>query len=150
MKNGKWNYSENIIYRVVLVKLHRVTEPPAHWQNAFEGQERQAVEITKADESYSFWIDNADGSGLSKVEAGGGPGSMSRHFIPAAFEIIKEIPEAEWQTWAPHICKATDAAVEEWQKTNVPEAWEKIQALKQAWAKSQMNRKNIKQDSNPK
>jgi len=45
MKKGKWNYIEDILYTVVLVRLHEVEGTPLHWQNVFAGQERQVVEV---------------------------------------------------------------------------------------------------------
>lgn len=139
MKKGFWNYTEPVTYRVVLVKLLAVDQPRMHWQNALAGEERQAVEITQHAEqgdcgNYVFLIDNGDGSGLLKLEAGGGPGSMHRSV--QNFELIGEVTETEWQQWDPQLCKLTDLRVEAWQAENYPEDFAKLKALQASWANS--------------
>lgn len=126
MKKGKWNYTEEIEYTVLLVKLLPVEKPPMHWQNAFAGEERQVVKITHGD--YSFYIDNEDGSGLHKISRGGGPDSYSAHI--EGFDIIRDLPEQEWNQWDiekhDEFRKKSDA----WAAKHFPEEHKKVQALK--------------------
>jgi len=143
MKKGFWNYTEPTEYRVVLVRLAAVADPPLAWQNAFAGQTRQAVEVTDQ-KGYKFYIDNGDGSGLDKAESRGGPGQMSRHIQPGAFEIVAQVDEAQWQRLDAQLWRDTDAAVEAWQKANHPQEYERLQALREAWASSRLNPKNVK------
>lgn len=143
MKNGFWNYTEPVIYRVVLVKILAVEKPPLSWQNAFVEQTRQAVEITDQ-KGNKFYIDNGDGTGLDKAESGGGPGQMSRHLQSGAFEILAKIDEAVWQRVDAQLWRDTDAKIDAWQKANHPEEWQKLQDLKESWAKSKFNPKNVK------
>lgn len=139
MKQGFWNYTEPVTYRVVLVELFPVKEPPMHWQNAFAGQKRQAVEISYKGKT-PFYIDNGDGSGLLKMEERGGPGSMSRHVSEHNFTIVNYfIPEAGWQRWDPEKCKADEETVATWQKTHFPAEFERVEALRKSWADSPMN-----------
>lgn len=142
MKNGFWNYTEPVTYRVVLVKLMPVKEPVLHWQNAFAGHTRQAVEIEGADTSVKFYIDNGDGQGLFKAENRGGPEYGSRHLQPGAFEIVAQVDEAQWQQINAGLYLETETAVEKWQKETHPTEWQKVQDLKAAWEKSGFNPKN--------
>lgn len=131
MKKGFWNYTEEIEYTVILVKLLKQLSPPLHWQNAFEGQERQVVAITckRTDGSKEqFWIDNEDGSGLRKIEKGGGPDSYSAHL--GSFEFIRELPESEWQEYSPLIHKLQREICDNWQRTNYPEDFKRMEALR--------------------
>lgn len=136
MNKAFWNYDEPVTYRVIVVKLLKVEETPMHWQNAFEGEHRQVVEITH--NGKSFMIDNADGSGISKLEARGGPWSMSRHI--GAFEFIGDVPLEMAQQWSPQKCAIIDKQVDSWQETNHPEMYKRMQALKAAWAGSPMKK----------
>lgn len=133
MKKGKWNYSEDIEYRVILVKLHHVSDPKMHWQNAFVGEERQVVEISTktANGIYVFLIDNNDGYGLLKISRGGGPDSFSAH-VDGGFDFVKELPENEWQQTSKVLHDRDRAIVNEWQKTNFPDEFEKLEALRNA------------------
>jgi hypothetical protein len=131
MKKGYWNYTEPVEYRIVSVRLLKVAATPLHWQNAFEGQIRQVVEVTH--NGRSFHIDNADGSGLKKLEARGGPDSMSRHVD--ALEFVGPIPNNQIQQWDPAKCRIIDAQVDEWQKTNYPEEHKMLEALKASFQK---------------
>lgn len=128
MKKGKWNYSEDIEYRVVLVKLLKVHETPMHWQNAVAGKERQVVEVHARNNTSVFHIDNQDGSGLFKIAKGGGPDSYSAHL--GEFVFIREIPEPEWQQWNPLLHIQLREECECWQKENYPEKFEQMQSLK--------------------
>lgn len=142
-KNGFWNYTEPVTYRVVLVKLAAVEKPPLSWQNAFAGQTRQAVEITYKGQPH-FYIDNGDGQGLLKAENRGGPEYGSRHLHDGAFEIVAEVDEAQWQKYDNVKYWETEFSVQAWQKTNHPEEFQKLQDLKEAWAQSKHNPKNKK------
>lgn len=136
MEKAFWNYTEPVTYRVIVVKLLKVEETPMHWQNAFEGEHRQVVEITH--NGRAFMIDNADGSGLLKLEAGGGPGSMSRHV--GTFEFIGDVPLEMAQQWSPQKCHVINKQVDSWQQTNHPEMHKKMEALKASWAASPMKK----------
>lgn len=126
MKPGKWNYTEDIEYTVVLVKILQAQHTPMHWQNAFVGEHRQAVQIHHG--SHRFWIDNQDGSGLQKIACGGGPGSYSAHL--AEFEFIRELPESEWQQWDPLLHRKHREVVAAWQKEHFPEEFERMEGLR--------------------
>lgn len=131
MKKGKWNYTEDIYYKVILVRLHKVEEPPMHWQNAFAGQERQVLDIwytIKGVEKH-FYIDNYDGSGLLKISKGGGPDSYSAHV--SGFSYLRDLPESEWQQFDKHRYEISRVLVDEWQKTNFPEDFKKMEALRE-------------------
>jgi hypothetical protein len=130
MKKGFWNYTEEIEYTVVLVKILPVEKPPMHWQNAFVGQERQAVKVSYKD--YSFLIDNADGSGLKKIAARGGPDSY--HASIEANEFIRDLPESEWQQFDKFKFDRYRFLSDAWQKEKYPEEYKKIQALKEGLA----------------
>jgi hypothetical protein len=142
MKNGFWNYTEPVTYRVVLVKLMPVKEPVLHWQNAFAGQTRQAVEINYKGQ-LPFYIDNGDGQGLLKAESRGGPEYGSRHIQGGAFEIVGQVDEAQWQHLEGGLYRETQAAIDTWQKETHPAEWQKVQELKAAWEKSKFNPKNV-------
>lgn len=131
MKKGKWNYSQDIEYTVIEVKLLPVPSTKMHWQNAFAGDVRQVVAIKYRKpngELHQFWIDNQDGSGLQKIYAGGGPGSYSAHV--EAFEFIRELPESEWQKWDPILHSYYRTKHTEWALRNHPEEWEKMERLR--------------------
>jgi hypothetical protein len=83
-----WNYLPATA-RVVYVMIHEVEKPPFHWQNAFVGERRQAIEVTQ--DGYSFMIDNNDGMGWAKLLRGGGPDSDSKHLL--ACTILEECPQ---------------------------------------------------------
>lgn len=112
MKKGKWNYTENIEYTVLLVKVLAVKEPKMHWQNAFVNEERQVV-LVKCKGGHQFWIDNQDGSGLLKISKGGGPDSYSAHINE--FEFIRELQEREWQQFDKIKFELSRMKVEDWQ-----------------------------------
>lgn len=138
MKKGKWNYSEGIEYRVILVKIHAVKEKPMYWQNAFEGQERQIVEVEYFHPDGSkglFWLDNQDGTGLAKIEKGGGPDSYSAHLEENTFDFIRELEESEWQYFDVLIYNLNRAQVDEYQKTNFPKDYEEMQSFKRSFMK---------------
>ena len=137
MKKGKWNYTEDINYKVILVRLQAVEEKPMYWQNAFAGELRQVVEVTTEKGDYTFHIDNADGSGLLKILKGGGPDSYSAHV--SGFTFIKELPENEWQLPDQLLWETNQQRVEDWQRTNYPEEFKRMEALKKTI--SQYNRK---------
>lgn len=143
MKKGFWNYIEPVEYRVILVRLLPVKAPLLHWQNAFAGHCRQAVEIAYPDKP-SFYIDNGDGQGLFKVESRGGPECGSRHIQPGAFEIISHVDESQWQQLEGGLYRETEATIDNWQKETHPEEWKKMQQLKQAWDNSKLNPKNLR------
>lgn len=126
MKKGKWNYTEDIEFTVIQVKILKTPTMPMHWQNAFIGEHRQAVRIDHG--NHRFWIDNQDGSGLHKIAVGGGPGSYSAHL--AEFHFIRELPESEWQQWDPILHRKHREAVDAWQKANFPEEFERMQELR--------------------
>lgn len=130
MKKGKWNYTEDIEYRVVLVRLHKTDERPMHWQNALVGELRQVVEVNynRDGETKAFYIDNQDGSGLKKISAGGGPDSYSAHV--AGFDLISEVPESEWQQWDPVLHKTERDKCDAWQAANFPVEFERMKGLR--------------------
>jgi hypothetical protein len=132
MQQGFWNFTEPVQYRVLNVEFLPVPETLLHWQNAFVGQTGQVLEINYAGKS--FYIDNRDGSGLRKIEAGGGPNSMSRHV--GSMVVLGELQEKDWQAWDPAICEDLEKKVVAWQKANHPEEFKKLQALKDAWNNS--------------
>ncbi len=143
MKTGFWNYTEPVEYRVVLVKLMPVKEPKLHWQNAFAGVTRQAVEINYKGQ-LPFYIDNGDGQGLLKAESRGGPECGSRHIQGGAFEIVAVVDESQWQHLEGSLYRETEEAIEKWQRETHPAEWEKVQQIKAAWQKSKFNPKNVK------
>lgn len=130
MKTGKWNYTEDITYRVVNVRLAAVPEHPMYWQNAFAGETVQAVEITAG--KHSWLIDNSDGSGLRKIERGGGPDSYSAH-IDVCFEVLDEVPEAKWNAYDVEAHKSRHALVEAYQQKADPVEYEKLRAMKESF-----------------
>lgn len=131
MKQGKWNYTEDIEYDVILVRLHEAKEPKTHWQNAFAGQERQVVRVAYEDKfgkQKRFFIDNQDGSGLRKIDRGGSPDSY--HASIDGFDLIRELPESEWQRWDPALHQKSQADADEWMKKNYPEDYEQMLSLR--------------------
>lgn len=145
MKKGKWNYTENIDYRVVIVRIE-ATPNKMHWQNAFMGEMREVVEIISRrprETPYTFYIDNADGSGLLKIARGGGPDSMSRHLDVENIYVQSAVDPDKWQHWDVGKCLAIDQEVDEYQKKADPEKYAELEALKAAWLVSPMNPKNV-------
>ncbi len=131
MKKGKWNYTEHIQYKVVLVKLLPVPETPMHWQNAFAGQERQVVWINYDFPGETpFLIDNQDGSGLLKISRGGGPDSYSAHI--GHYEFIRDLPESEWISWSKVLHDVNRKKVDDWQEEHFPEEFARMNKLRQA------------------
>jgi hypothetical protein len=126
---GKWNYTEPIDYRVIVVRLLPVPGTPLHWQNVFAGEHRQVVEITHSD-GCVFMIDNADGSGLLKIKNGGGPDSMSRHV--EGCEFIGLVPDDQAQQFNEIKCRAIDMQVDTWQQERYPEEWKRLESLRKA------------------
>ena len=143
MKNGFWNYTEPVTYRIVLVKLLPVKQPVLHWQNAFAGQTRQAVEINYEGQ-LPFYIDNGDGQGLFKVESRGGPEHGSRHIQGGAFEIVAQVDEAQWNRITAGAYLESEKTIQDWQKTNYPAEYQRVQELKESWEKSKFNPKNVR------
>lgn len=135
MKKGKWNYTEDIEFMVVVVKPKAVAEPKMHWQNAFIGEERQAVEVIH--NGRSFFIDNKDGSGLRKIERGGGPDSY--HASIEDFEFVKVLPENEWQQWDEKKHDQERWIAQSWQKATYPEEFAKIEALRKSFEETKNN-----------
>lgn len=65
-----WNGERIRCRRVVVIVAD--AESPAYWARKYVGQERHAVEVIYG--GHTFYIDNENGSGWSKVRfAGGGP-----------------------------------------------------------------------------
>jgi hypothetical protein len=127
MKQGKWNYIEDITYRVVNVRLLPVSDPKMHWQNAFAGEIIQAVEVTGRGES--FLISNQDGSGLRKIHRGGGPDSGSWHI--ADHELLDEVTdESLWFSYDPALWDAIERKSDAWSAKHFPEEHKRSQALK--------------------
>lgn len=129
MKKGNWNYTEPILYTVVQVLIGEVDSKPMHWQNAFAGELRQAVKIS-AENGYTFYIDNEDGSGLLKIQRGGGPDSYSAH-LDVHFKVIRELPEIEWQHFDLEKHKAKINSVDLYQQEKNPIEFERLQSLLQ-------------------
>jgi hypothetical protein len=128
MKKGFWNYTQPINYTVCLVKILPVENPVGHWQNAFIGEERQAVLIYHQD--YEFLIDNSDGYGLKKIYAGGGPDSYSAHL--SNYEILGPIPESEWNQPDEKRHRENQKKVDAWLEQQNGEEFKKIKALREA------------------
>lgn len=132
MKKGFWNYTEPIIYTVILAKIKKVDDPPLHWQNAFVGEERQIVEIMH--ENDCFYIDNGDGSGLKKIAEGGG--FRSYHASVDNFDLIRELPEDEWQQPDPVKREEDKRKVEAWQRENYPEHFRQLERLMKSFKRT--------------
>jgi len=128
MKKGKWNYSEEIYYKVVLVRIAEQHDTPMSWQNAFAGMVRQAVAIESEGGQHRFLIDNEDGTGLLKILRGGGPDSYSAHI--GIHEIIEDVPESEWIQYDPVLHKRQRGMVDAWQQANFPEDFARMQKLR--------------------
>lgn len=136
MKNGFWNYTEPILYTVILVRIKKVDDPPLHWQNAFEDEERQVVVIVpeKITDDDRFYIDNGDGSGLQKIAEGGG--FRSYHASVSDFEYIRELPEDEWQQPDPVKREEHKKKVEAWQRENYPEHFRQLDRLRKSFKRT--------------
>ncbi len=131
MKKGKWNYTENIEYRVVLVELHKVDNPVLHWQNAFTGETHQAVEVY-CQNGYKFLIHNEDGSGLLKITNGGGPDSYHASIDYANCEVLQEVPPEAWIKFRDDLREITTQRIKAWQKENHPEEYEYLRKMLKA------------------
>ena len=132
MRKGFWNYSEPVVYRFIVVKLLPVADQSMHWQNAFAYEKRQVLEVVHG--GRSFFIDNQDGSGRHKILAGGGPDSMNRHV--AGHEFVSEVPDGQEEKYDHARRKIEDEKIEAWQKKHFPAQYEKVLAMKAAWASS--------------
>ena len=132
MKKGNWNYTEDIMWRVVFIKLLPVSEPKAHWQNALAGQKVQAIEVSYPKQA-PFLIFNDDGTGHYKVTHGGGPNlphrSIDKH------EFISEVPESQVMEYDPIIETWINSICDDWCKANHPDVWERLKALKEGLKK---------------
>jgi hypothetical protein len=75
-----WNFKPTParIVRVIVGKSPR----PTWWCAAFEGQEREAVEVTYG--GAKFYLDNEDGSGWEKVTDGRGGPNWSHSELPVS------------------------------------------------------------------
>lgn len=128
MKKGKWNYTEDILFTVVNVRLGVIPEKPLHWQNALVGEIIQAVQIIPRTGG-DFFISNEDGSGLRKIEKGGGPDSYSAH-LDGPFELLEDVPEEKWYKWDGFVHALLNIAFDEWAQKNHPEEFAKLQELR--------------------
>ena len=76
------------IVRVIIAKAER----PTFWYASLEGMEREAVEISEANQAgeQPFYLDNADGSGWLKVTKGKGS-MMYGHRNLAVERVIADV-----------------------------------------------------------
>ncbi len=131
MKKGKWNYTQDITYEVILVRLLKSEKTPCHWQNAFVGEIRQVVKVHPEGQD-EFYIDNEDGSGLLKIERGGGPDSYSAHVGP--FEWLSVVPEKDWIQWNKEKHLKLRQRSDDWMKENHLQVYERMQSMKKTIA----------------
>jgi len=104
---GYWNGEAKAKFRVVVVEVgDEPEESKEHfkkfypnqkkylWFAPFIGETRQVVEVVYADET--FYLDNADGTGIYKVTKGlGSPHCGHSSLYPA--KILHEVPKKYWQ-----------------------------------------------------
>ncbi|MBN8668746.1 MAG: hypothetical protein J0M30_14710 [Chitinophagales bacterium] len=135
-REGKWNYTEDIQYRVLKVIIKPVESNKMHWQNAFAGKFRQIVEIKHKDYP-PFYIDNEDGSGLRKIAKGGGPDSY--HADVSDFDFVEFVPQMLWFAWDPMKHKILGIIVDKYQKEVCPEEYEKLKQLQESLIKFKSN-----------
>ena len=135
MRQGKWNGTENIKYQVVTYKV-MPGDIPTWWQNAFIGTERQGILITHVDKigiplSAPFLIDNQDGAGWVKIQAGGTPNLSHRSISGEALVDYSEIPENEINKVFNFNQYTEDNKIfEDYLKVNHPEDYEKLKRMK--------------------
>lgn len=137
---GYWNYTEEITYRVIVVRLLEIPDKPLWWQNVYAGEHRQVVEVTSKG-GHVFLIDNADGSGLAKIAAGGGPHSPHRSID--GHEFVGLVPDDMAQQWSLEKCLAIEAHIDNWQRERYPEEWERLQGLRKTIEIMQHNRRSL-------
>jgi hypothetical protein len=132
MKKGKWNYTEDIEYTVVMVKIAKVPEQPLHWQNVWAANSMDEIQAVKVvHNGKPFYIDNTDGSGLKKIAALGGPDSYSAHInMNYALELKEVTDETAWHRWDPFIHKQRKQFEDNWNEINHPEEYKKILLLR--------------------
>lgn len=128
---GKWNYTEDIEYKVILIRLEENIQQPYHWQNAFAGEKRQAVYVKYG--AHTFLIDNEDGSGLYKIAHGGGPDMYSAHI--AEYHYISDVPESMWIAYSKEKCQFHQRQYDIWMKAHHPEELKKIVAMREMFNK---------------
>lgn len=135
MRKGNWNGTEFISYQVVNYKV-MPGDIPTWWQNAFIGTERQGILITHTDKmgiplAAPFLIDNQDGAGWVKIQAGGTPNLSHRSISGEALIDYSEIPEQQIKKTFDAKQYASDNKVfEEYLKTNHPEDYDKLTKMK--------------------
>ena len=135
MRQGKWNGTENIKYQVVTYKV-MPGDIPTWWQNAFIGTERQGILITHVDKmgiplSAPFLIDNQDGAGWVKIQAGGTPDLSHRSISGEALVDYSEIPENEINKVFNFNQYTEDNKIfEDYLKVNHQEDYEKLKRMK--------------------
>lgn len=135
MRQGKWNGTENIKYQVVTYKV-MPGDIPTWWQNAFIGTERQGILITHVDKmgiplSAPFLIDNQDGAGWVKIQAGGTPNLSHRSISGEALVDYSEIPENEInKVFNVNQYTEDNKIFEDYLKVNHPEDYEKLKRMK--------------------
>ena len=124
---GYWN-GEKALFQACIVRLLQDDEKPLWWQNAYVGQEIQAIEISY---SGSTWrISNMNGTGYYKVTEGQGSPQCG-HASLGKHEFVKYISPAEMTTKLDmEGIAAHNKIVEDFQRTKDPVQFEKIQSLK--------------------
>lgn len=142
--NGWWN-GEPAKYRVVLVivgeepedrRLHAETRMNGRkrylWFVPFVGQERQVVEVVY--EGSTFYLDNADGTGLMKVTKGMGSPQVG-HSTVYPEEILHEVQDGWWTRYSEELVEQKRQAVLDGWMALDPEGYpkhlEEMKALQQ-------------------
>lgn len=156
MNKGYWN-GLPVDFRVVVITIGDEPEEirlqcEAHlkgrkrypWWIPFIGQERQVVEVNQ--KIVTFYLDNADGSGLHKVTVGrGSPSYGHRSIYPS--QVLVEVPMAHWQEYDQELKKVIDDEIIEHWKAIDPEGYPQhlkdVQALLEA-----ANRYKLRNDVN--
>jgi hypothetical protein len=130
MYKAKWNGTEDITYRIVTVEI-QASRTKTNWQNAFVGTKRQAIECkyqNKDKEFHTFYLDNEDGSGLSKVLGGGSP--REYHASIDNPVVLEEIPKDKAILFDKELHDKFKKEVDTFIETNFPEEWKMIQYLR--------------------
>ena len=132
---GKWNYTEEIEYKVISVRLIENVQQPYHWQNAFAGQHRQIVFVKYG--AHTFAIDNEDGSGILKILNGGGPDMYSAHV--ADYHYVCDVPKSDWIPYSVEKCKFHQRAYDIWMEAHHPAKLKEVQMLRDSINKGRLH-----------
>lgn len=124
---GFWNGEHAATFTACIVKPIKNDKAPMHWYNVFAGEERQGIEITYGGEKWI--IDNETGDGYYKVTTGMGSPSCG-HKSYCEYEFVRYLPKEDMLIARSPMAEFSESnKIDEYQKANFPEEFEKNKRL---------------------